>query len=201
MEWSPFVSSFAGAVVGVISVVGIVLVLDWFADRREAKETRLRALTRPVLERDLENYLVQHFAELFPGWSIYDNPDASTARPITKSKPTGRQLKTKAGIIDILCKDAEGNFVVIELKRDKAPDRVLTQVARYMEWVNRNLEQPDQKVRGLIIARRVDEHLQHALPSNPNVEVWLYNWQLELGKWTEPDGRLRKFDVRKTTEA
>jgi endonuclease len=136
----------------------------------------------------LEDYIESHFAELFPGWSIYDDaPNKTATRSTAKQSPNGRQYHTKAGVIDILCKDTEGNLVVIELKRDRAPDKVLTQVAQYMEWVKRNLKRPNQGVRGLVIARSVDGRLQHALPSHPNIEVWLYDWHLELSKWIEPE--------------
>jgi len=131
---------------------------------------------------------VQHFAEIFPGWSIYDDPNGAVTGSASSSRPIGRQYKTKAGIMDILCKDTEGNFVVIELKRDKAPDKVVAQVDGYMEWVERNLAQSGQDVHGLIVARSLDSRLQHMLPRRPDIEVRLYDWRLELNEWTNEQG-------------
>lgn len=94
----------------------------------------------------------------------------------------GTQYKTKAGPIDILSTDEAGNFVIIELKRDKAPDTVVAQTDRYMAWVENNLVQPGQKVRGIVIARKYDHRLAHTLQRRPDMEGWLYTWQLVLGK-------------------
>ena len=48
----------------------------------------------------------------------------------------GRQVETSfGGIIDILCLDNNGDVVIIELKRDKTPRDIITQVLDYGSWV------------------------------------------------------------------
>ena len=48
----------------------------------------------------------------------------------------GRQVPTDfGGFIDLLCLDAGGNAVVVELKRDKTPREVTAQVLDYASWV------------------------------------------------------------------
>ncbi len=73
--------------------------------------------------------------------------------------------------------------MVIELKRGKAPDRVVAHVDRYLEWVERNLARPEQGVHGLIIARAPDQRLSHTLARRSNVDLYIYEWQLKLVRW------------------
>ena len=48
----------------------------------------------------------------------------------------GRQVETDfGGIIDILCLDAAGDLVIVELKRDKTPREITAQVLDYASWV------------------------------------------------------------------
>lgn len=48
----------------------------------------------------------------------------------------GRQVPTDfGGFIDLLCLDANGNIVVVELKRDKTPREVTAQILDYASWV------------------------------------------------------------------
>lgn len=55
----------------------------------------------------------------------------------------GRQVPTAFGkFIDLLAMDADGNLVVIELKRDKTPREIVAQVLDYGSWV-RELEDED----------------------------------------------------------
>ena len=55
----------------------------------------------------------------------------------------GRQVLTGYGkFIDLLAMDADGNLVVVELKRDKTPRDIVAQVLDYGSWV-RTLEDED----------------------------------------------------------
>jgi len=55
----------------------------------------------------------------------------------------GRQVSTSFGkVVDLLGMDADGNLVVIELKRDKTPRDVVAQLLDYGSWV-RELEEED----------------------------------------------------------
>jgi len=48
----------------------------------------------------------------------------------------GRQVQTRhGGVIDVLCLDSDGNTVIIELKRDKTPRDITSQVLDYATWV------------------------------------------------------------------
>lgn len=62
------------------------------------------------------------------------------ARDISVLEPTllviGREVETDyGGFIDILCVDAAGDLVIVELKRDKTPREVTAQALDYASWV------------------------------------------------------------------
>jgi hypothetical protein len=49
----------------------------------------------------------------------------------------GREVETDfSGFIDILCIDAEGDIVIVELKRDRTPREVTAQALDYASWVS-----------------------------------------------------------------
>jgi hypothetical protein len=93
----------------------------------------------------------------------------------------GRQFPAGPWSIDFLCTDkASGDFVIIELKRGKSSDSTVGQVLRYIGWVEENLAKPNQKVRGIIIAKEVDDALRYAVKGLPNVSVLTYQVDFKL---------------------
>ena len=61
-----------------------------------------------------------------------------------------------------LSKDRK-EYLVIELKRDRASDEVVGQTLRYMGWIKKNLCNDDQDVKGCIVALSGDAKLESAL--------------------------------------
>ena len=74
----------------------------------------------------------------------------------------GNQYATSVGRIDILCRDKDRNFVVIELKRGTGTHKVVGQIQKYMAWVIENLAK-DKQVRGIIVVREYDKGLEYAI--------------------------------------
>jgi hypothetical protein len=187
VSWPSFWGGLAGGAVGVIVLLGVVVALVELSGRREErrKEAERCLVAEDVLgsisESQLEQYLLDHFEELFPGWKIYDDTPQSMA-DAEERRPSGIRYRTKAGEIDMLCIDRRGDLVVVELKAHKPPDRVVAQVDRYVAWVGGNLAQPGQRVRGLIIARRLGSRLSHALSRRRGIRVWTYSWQFKFNK-------------------
>ena len=68
--------------------------------------------------------------------------------------PAGRRF------IDILAQDTDGQLVVIELKVSRGHDRTIGQILNYIGWVRENLVNPNQEVRGIIIAKEITEDLR-----------------------------------------
>lgn len=95
---------------------------------------------------------------------------------------TGRQFYTEeVGYIDILAKDKNDDFVVLELKKGRSSDEVVGQVLRYMQWVRRNLCNGSQKVRGLIVVGERNTKLEHAVAEvSDKVGLKLYKTSFRL---------------------
>jgi hypothetical protein len=93
----------------------------------------------------------------------------------------GRQFPAGPWSIDFLCTDKDnGDFVVVELKRGKTGDSTVGQILRYMGWVRENLARGDQKVRGIIVAKDVDEGLRYAVLDLGNVSLLTYKVDFAL---------------------
>ncbi|RLI53114.1 MAG: hypothetical protein DRP09_16495 [Candidatus Thorarchaeota archaeon] len=182
MLWTSFLGAFAGAAIGVLALIGIIVVWDYFAQRKENQASESSLTLDSILESHLEEYITAHFETLFPGWKTFDDSPESKTKPDKNSRPTGIRYRTSAGEIDILCIDRQGDFVVIELKRHKAPDRVVSQIDRYIAWVKQNLAKPGQRVKGLIIAKSLGSRLSHTLSRRRGIRIWTYRWQLKLDK-------------------
>ena len=63
-----------------------------------------------------------------------------------------RQVETPVGRIDLLCRAADGQFVVVEIKAQEVRDAAFGQILRYMGWVNQQMSEADQTVRGILLA-------------------------------------------------
>jgi len=91
----------------------------------------------------------------------------------------GREYPTDVGPIDILAQDDSGDFVVFELKLERGPDRALGQLARYMGWVKLHLA-GESSVRGVVVARSIDDRLRYAVCVIPNVSLLEYIVEFRL---------------------
>lgn len=115
------------------------------------------------LEYDLENSLITNLEQLERGLKLY-----------TDGEITGQQYNTKvAGIIDLLAIDANGNWVVIELKAAEADRQVCGQIQAYMGWVKEELAE-GKKVRGIIVANDFTVRAVYAAKVVPDLTLKKY---------------------------
>lgn len=128
-----------------------------------------------ALERHLEDFLVANWAstELGKTHDIFTDDDEAN----------GRQYPTDTGPIDILAisKDKK-ELLVVELKKGRASDAVVGQIQRYMGYVIDELAEPDQRVRGCIIALDDDLRLKRALRVTTNIDFYRYQVSFKLFK-------------------
>lgn len=178
MDWSAFAGGATGSVIVVVLLVATFLIWDQYDRRKNAEAKKFGFSLSNILERQLEEQIIKEFDDLFPGWEIYNNGNRNGVRFHTGLK--------NAGVIDLLCTDANGDFVVIELKRGLAPDKVSSQIDRYIVWVQENLAEPEQKVHGVIIANSHDSRLIYSLKRKNDVSLYEYDWHLSLNPIYEP---------------
>ena len=120
-------------------------------------------------ERDLEHHLVENLAAIEPGLRLY----------VQDKETDGEQFVTDVGKIDVLAVDKNGDFVVIEVKGSEATDKAIGQLLRYMGWVKKNLAK-QEKVRGIIIAKKASDELRYAVSNLENVAVKEYEVQFKF---------------------
>lgn len=142
----------------------------------EDEEEREPATTgeRFTFEEDLQNFIEENFENISFGGQLRIYTDSSGRQ--------GLYYPTEYGEIDILAVDENGNYVVFELKRDRAADHVVNQLGRYMQWVEENLALKNNKsVRGIILAHRGSKSLYGAAKAlRFPVTIMIYRLRVEL---------------------
>ena len=91
----------------------------------------------------------------------------------------GVEYPTEVGPIDILAVDENGEFVIFELKLSKGIDKALGQILRYMGWVKFNLAK-ERKVKGVIVAKNIDQKLKYATSITPNISLFEYELNFKI---------------------
>ena len=123
----------------------------------------------PLEEQKFEALEVQHYqsllhrnmTRLFPKLKYFDEEE--------QIRKNGQYDTQTVGIMDMLCIDEYGDFLIIEIKR-QGTDKTIGQILRYMGWTMEELCKDGQKVKGLIVAERKDIQLEFALKVIPVVK-------------------------------
>ena len=102
------------------------------------------------LEKHLEDYLVKDLGLIEKGLKLIK-----------------RQHRIEVGAIDLFCRAANGDSVVVELKRVRASDKVFGQLCRYIGCIRAHHAKPNQTVRGYIIGSEIDDKLRYAASVAP----------------------------------
>jgi len=87
-----------------------------------------------------------------------------------------RQYPTLIGPIDILAIDSDKHYVVIELKKGKASDKVMGQLHRYMGYIEEEISK-GKYVRGTIVSREIDRKLVYAFKASKNPHLQLFEFR------------------------
>jgi SAM-dependent methyltransferase len=95
----------------------------------------------------------------------------------------GQQYQSDTGPMDILAiKKDKTQLLVVELKKGRASDAVVGQVLRYMGYVKQELAEPNQSVKGVIIALDDDTRIRRALAMTPDISFYRYEVSFKLTK-------------------
>ncbi|MGO9243621.1 MAG: endonuclease NucS domain-containing protein [Verrucomicrobiia bacterium] len=139
---------------------------------RIARVADLESESQFALESHLEEFIDQN-------WSNIDF--GSKLKLYSADDQNGRQFPAGPWSIDFLCVDEVTNdLVVVELKRGKTSDSTVGQVLRYISWVREHIAKHSQKVRGIIIAKEVDDALHYAVKDIPDLSVLTYKVDFRL---------------------
>ena len=128
-----------------------------------------------ALEKHLEDFLVENWSktDLAKQYIIYEDD----------GQKIGQQYNTDTGPIDILAVSKnQKELLVIELKKGRASDRVVGQVQRYMGFIQDEVAEKGQVVRGLIIALKDDLNIRRALAVANNIDFYMYEIDFKLKK-------------------
>ena len=131
----------------------------------------LEAASEFAYEKDLQRFLAKNLGLVEPGLHLYDEEGI-----------TGIEYPAGGRYIDILALDRQNNFVVIELKVSRGYDRVVGQLLRYMAWIKKNLADPSQSVRGVIIARELSDDLLLAASQVQGIRLYNYKMSVSLSQ-------------------
>ena len=118
-------------------------------------------------EEDLKNYLAKNLDIIEHGLRLFDEEGI-----------TGLEYEVGGRFIDILAIDSNNNYVVIELKVSRSYDRVIGQLLRYKNWLQKKYF--DKKVRGIIIANEISEDLLIACIGLSDIKIYEYELSVKL---------------------
>ena len=128
-----------------------------------------------ALESPLEDFLVANWEHtpLAASFDLY----------AVDGVMVGQQFPTDTGPIDLLARSKDGSvLLVVELKRGRASDTVVGQTQRYMGFVQSELAEEGQQVRGAIIALEDSQRIRRALTVAPNIDFYRYRVNFDLEK-------------------
>jgi hypothetical protein len=134
------------------------------AESNEAAPTSDAKYDEFALESHLRDFLAKNPDKIEKTLQLYATPDYE-----------GVEYPVDHGWIDILAIDAQGGFVVVELKLSRGRQRALGQLLYYMGWVDQHLGTPSNpRCRGIIIAKKITDALVVSVTRVPGVKLYQY---------------------------
>lgn len=147
------------------------ILVDFSAEDTENGDDEMGEMHEFAYERDLKNFLVSNMHVIRPSLKVYQDGDINGVE-----FPVGNRY------VDILAMENDSDFVVIELKVSKGNDKAIGQLLYYMGWIQQNLAESDQKVKGMIIARTISDDLLTATSQVNDIELFEYQLSISLKK-------------------
>lgn len=139
-------------------------------DNNEELETSYEE-TKFAYEQDLQKYLAKNLTVIEQGLILYEGEEGNEGYEF---------ILDDNKRIDILAKDKEDTFVVIELKVSRGHEKVIGQSLYYRNKIKKRFSV--SKVRIIIISREITEELKIATEELPDVELFNYELSVKLRK-------------------
>ena len=128
-----------------------------------------------ALEKHLEDFLIKNWKHTLLGkkYNVFEED----------GELVGQQYPCDTGNMDILAisKDKK-ELLIVELKKGRASDVVVGQIQRYMGYVQEELLEKGQHVKGVIIALEDDIRIRRALSVTTNIDFYRYKVSFKLLK-------------------
>lgn len=128
-------------------------IMEYYVDMGESNKAKeVIGFTDDIDEQQsLKDTLDKLFRERLLEEALEKNP--SVLERGLRLEKNGRQFPTDVSNIDLLMRDQNSNYTVVELKKGKTEDDVVGQTLRYMGWVRENLSKA-KVVRGIIVVAK-----------------------------------------------
>ena len=126
--------------------------------------------SRFAYEDDLRDYLASNLSLIEPGLTLFRDDKGIEGVEYSIDQTNRR--------VDILAIDREGTPVVIELKVSRGYERVLGQCQYYKNRLKERMSA--SKVRVIIVAREITNHLSTACMDVPDIELFEYSLSVDL---------------------
>lgn len=141
------------------------------SEDNESDDTSIEE-TAFAYEDDLQNFLLKNLTKIEKGLTLYSDENGISGEQFVIPGTSRR--------IDILAKDENNQFVVIELKVSRGHERVIGQILYYQSKI-REIFNVD-KVRGVIVAKELSEELISACKYLSDIELFEYQLSFSINK-------------------
>ncbi len=115
------------------------------------------------IEKDLQVYLSNRLTDIEEGLTL-----------------VSREYKTEAGLIDLLCKDKNGDYLIIETKAGVGKDGALGQLLGYIGALKDTGIR--ENIRGMLVASGFEQRVVYACKVLGNVTLVKYNLSFKFEK-------------------
>lgn len=134
-------------------------------DRGDEQDNAVSDTIRFSIEADLQNSLRQNLGQLVPGLTVADN---------------GLERTVATGRIDILARDSNGVYWVIELKAGTANEQAVGQLTAYMSAFAEEEDIDIGNIHGVLIARDFNDKARYSARMFPSISLKSYGFKFSF---------------------
>lgn len=130
-----------------------------------------------ALEKHLEDFLIEN-------WNNTDFGKDYDLLTDEYGEVNAQQYSTEVGPLDIIAiKKDKSEILILELKKGRSGDAVVGQMLRYITAIKKEVAEPNQKIRAVILTGQDDKKIRYALdPLNGLIEFMVYKINFFMSK-------------------